>query len=50
MSPAEMLQIKVRLLELAYKLSGANSYNDTVKKYNDLCELVGIGNYTTKLS
>lgn len=49
MSPSEMLQIKVKLLEIANRLA-ANSYNDTVKKYNDLCELVGLGDYSVRPS
>lgn len=48
MLPSEMLQIKVKLLEIATKLAAGNSYNDTVKKYNDLCELIGITDYAVK--
>jgi hypothetical protein len=45
MKPSELLQIKVNILEIAAKLTNYNSYNDAVKKYNDLCNLVGLNNY-----
>lgn len=44
MKPSELLDIKVRLMEIARHYA-PNSYNDFTKKYNDLIELLGLGDF-----
>ena len=48
MTPSEFLQIKAKLLEIAFRITGYNSYNDAIKKYNDLCELLELGDFEKK--
>lgn len=45
-----MLQIKIRLLELAARLVNYNSFKDTVKKYEDLCTVIGLNDYKASSS